>query len=100
MKEGFKNVFHSFEAVTMALLGPGFALCIRERSPAREWTDSCRGLPDEEPLCLTPLQLIGATPGNRHGTFCNVAKRSGCVIVPFGEWEKNPRLQAKTSVGP
>jgi len=22
------------------------------------------------------------------------------IIVPFGEWEKNPRLQAKTSVGP
>jgi hypothetical protein len=22
------------------------------------------------------------------------------LIVPLGEWEKNPRLQAKTSVGP
>ena len=22
------------------------------------------------------------------------------LIVPFGEWEKNPRLQAMTSVGP
>jgi len=24
----------------------------------------------------------------------------GGLIVPIGEWEKNPRLQAKTSVGP
>jgi hypothetical protein len=39
-------------------------------------------------VVLVILWLLGLVTGYTMGSF----------IVPFGDWEKNPRLQAKTSV--